>query len=72
MAVYTEKPIDEVDWTRRGLVFKRTGNEYRFMIDGRSDVCVVNVSGDKLNLFTDRDSAHRALQSVLTKEQAVG
>lgn len=59
--------IDEDLWRRLGLGFVRDGNRYRFILPGRSDVCDVLVDGDAIQLFVQRDAAHRALHAILTQ-----
>lgn len=57
--------IDEEGWRKRGLAFERKGGVYRFMIDGRSDVCVALINGDQLDLFPERSVEHKALLTAL-------
>lgn len=58
-------PIDEEAWRSRGLTFQRKGGIYRFLLDGRSDVCAAAISGDHLDLFPERSVEHKALLTAL-------
>jgi hypothetical protein len=45
----------------------RTGDTYRFMLAGRSDVIQAKVVDDEIDLQPDRSSAHKALLAALSE-----
>lgn len=58
-------PIDEQGWRDKGMGFTKSGQLYRFILPGRSDVCEARIRDDSIEIFPERSAAHKALLAAV-------